>query len=314
MPDPAAASHTLEKLLSGEKKGVFPPEVIAGIWSNAYKGSVMQTLAQTRPVTLSGAVLPFPMGHATAGVVAEGAVKPTVNLNFDVRKIVPIKVAAGAVLSEEVIRHSPVAAYLDLQQQLSDSISRAMDNAILHGKDAITGNVLTDQTPIVSANANQVIIDYADTKPDALLKKALEGVDAVEAANEDFEIDSFVARKNVRTKILGVSDSLGRPLFQASANLADPVGMFLGLPIHFTSAVGGYEKAKVEETAVVMVGGSFKNNLVIGNVMDIEMRQAQEYGFGHDLFAHNERAFLAEAIFGWCIRDPKAFAVFKKKP
>ena len=40
MPDPVAASHTLEKLLSGEKKGVFPPEVIAGIWSNAYKGSI----------------------------------------------------------------------------------------------------------------------------------------------------------------------------------------------------------------------------------------------------------------------------------
>ena len=195
-------------------------------------------------------------------------------------------------------------AYLDLQNQLVESIARAMDNAVLHGKDAITGNALTGQTPIISAAANVVTVDYAAAKPDALLQSVLAGVDAVEAAND---------RKNVRTKIIGISDTQGRPLYQASSNLADPVGTFLGLPVHYTNAVGGYEKAKVAETEAVMVAGSFKDNLVLGNVASIELRQANEYAFGHDLFGKNLKAFLAEATFGWALRDPKAFAVFKKK-
>lgn len=313
MADPAA-KHTLDKLLAGENKGVFPPEVIENIWTQAYKGSVMQSIAQTTPIPLSGAALPVPVGQPTAGVVAEGGDKPAVEVSFTTKTIKPIKVAAGVVLSEEVVRRSPVMAYLSLQKKLSESIARAMDNAILHGKDALTGTVLAGQTPIISANANLVDVDYAAAaKGSGILDAVLKGVDAVEGANDDFTVDAFLARKNVRTKILGVTDTQGRPIYQASTNLADPVGQFLGLPIHFSNAVGGYEKAKVEETSAVMVAGSFKDNLVIGNVADIEMRQASEYAFGLELFRTNMIAFLAEATFGWAIRDPKAFAVFKKK-
>lgn len=311
MPD--AAVESLGKLLSGQNKAVFPPEVLEQIWKRVYKGSVVQTVAQTTPIPLSGAVIPVPVGQPTAGVVAEAALKPTVDVSFETRTITPIKVAAGVVLSEEVIRRSPVMAYLDLQNQLVESIARAMDNAVLHGKDAITGNALTGQTPIISTAANVVTVDYAAAKPDALLQSVLAGVDAVEAANDQFAVDAFLARKNVRTKIIGISDTQGRPLYQASSNLADPVGTFLGLPVHYTNAVGGYEKAKVAETEAVMVAGSFKDNLVLGNVASIELRQANEYAFGHDLFGKNLKAFLAEATFGWALRDPKAFAVFKKK-
>nr|DAS59392.1 MAG TPA: major capsid protein [Caudoviricetes sp.] len=313
MADPAA-KHTLDKLLAGENKGVFPPEVIENIWTQAYKGSVMQSIAQTTPIPLSGAALPVPVGQPTAGVVAEGGDKPAVEVSFSTRTIKPIKVAAGVVLSEEVVRRSPVMAYLSLQKKLSESIARAMDNAILHGKDALTGTVLAGQTPIISANANSVEIDLTTAqKAPGLLNSVLAGVDLVEAANDDFTVDSFLARKNVRTKIIGSTDAQGRPIFQGSSNLADPVGQFLGLPIHFSNAVGGYEKAKVEETDALMIGGSFADNLVIGNVADIEMRQATEYGFGVELFRTNMIAFLAEATFGWAIRDPKAFVVYKKK-
>ena len=227
MADPAA-KHTLDKLLAGENKGVFPPEVIENIWTQAYKGSVMQSIAQTPPIPLSGAALPVPVGQPTAGVVAEGGDKPAVEVSFSTKTIKPIKVAAGVVLSEEVVRRSPVMAYLSLQKKLSESIARAMDNAILHGKDALTGTVLAGQTPIISANANLVDVDYAAVKGSGLLDAVLKGVDAVEGANDDFTVDAFLARKNVRTKILGVTDTQGRPLYQASTNLADPVGQFLG--------------------------------------------------------------------------------------
>ena len=102
-------------------------------------------------------------------------------------------------------------------------------------------------------------------------------------------------------------DAQGRPLYQSSPDITAKFGTVMGVPTTYSRAVSGYEKAKTGAAKLLGVGGDFKDALRLGFVETITYRKATERAGGVDLFDRNMGAILAEAQFGWVLRDPKAF-------
>lgn len=318
MPAPAHASdaveakiETVNKILQANvsNEAAFPKTVVKGIWDNVLKGSVVQQLAGSVPVSINGTAIPIPVGQPTAGIVAEGGLKPVATLASKVKTVTPVKAAVMILFSEETAKADPLGEYSRIQKALGEAIARAIDTAIIHGIDATTGTAITGKESLVSTTKNTVI-DPAQTAPGYLTKQLSAAYDSVVLDDEDeaeYGFDHFLFAPKFRSSLVNALDAQGRPLYQSSPDITAKFGTVMGVPTTYSRAVSGYEKAKTGAAKLLGVGGDFKDALRLGFVETITYRKATERAGGVDLFDRNMGAILAEAQFGWVLRDPKAF-------
>ena len=159
-------------------------------------------------------------------------------------------------------------------------------------------------------------IDLAQEKAGYIGKQLTAGYDAVvlDVVDEhEFDFNHFLFAPKFRSSLVNALDGQGRPLYQASTNLADQFTTVLGLPAAWHRSVSGYEKAKTGVEKLLGFGGDFKDNIRLGYVNQITYRRASERAGGIDLFDRNLGAILAEAQFGWVVRDTKAFVKYNSK-
>lgn len=318
MPAPAhnsdqveAKIETVDKILKANagNEAAFPKTVVKGIWDNVLKGSVVQQLAGSVPVSINGTAIPIPVGQPTAGIVAEGGLKPVATLASKVKTVTPVKAAVMILFSEETAKADPLGEYSRIQKALGEAIARAIDTAIIHGIDATTGTAITGKESLVSTTKNTVI-DPAQTAPGYLTKQLSAAYDSVVLDDEDeaeYGFDHFLFAPKFRSSLVNALDAQGRPLYQSSPDITAKFGTVMGVPTTYSRAVSGYEKAKTGAAKLLGVGGDFKDALRLGFVETITYRKATERAGGVDLFDRNMGAILAEAQFGWVLRDPKAF-------
>ena len=318
MPAPAHESdaveakiETVDKILKANagNDAAFPKTVVKGIWDNVLKGSVVQQLAGSVPVSINGTAIPIPVGQPTAGIVAEGGLKPVATLASKVKTVTPVKAAVMILFSEETAKADPLGEYSRIQKALGEAIARAIDTAIIHGIDATTGTAITGKESLVSTTKNTVI-DPAQTAPGYLTKQLSAAYDSVVLDDEDeaeYGFDHFLFAPKFRSSLVNALDAQGRPLYQSSPDITAKFGTVMGVPTTYSRAVSGYEKAKTGAAKLLGIGGDFKDALRLGFVETITYRKATERAGGVDLFDRNMGAILAEAQFGWVLRDPKAF-------
>lgn len=318
MPAPAHESdaveakiETVDKILKANagNEAAFPKTVVKGIWDNVMKGSVAQQLAGSVPVSINGTAIPIPVGQPTAGIVAEGGLKPVATLATKVKTVTPVKAAVMILFSEETAKADPLGEYSRIQKALGEAIARAIDTAIIHGIDATTGTAVTGKESLVSTTKNTVI-DPAQTAPGYLTKQLSAAYDSVVLDDEDeaeYGFDHFLFAPKFRSSLVNALDAQGRPLYQSSPDITAKFGTVMGVPTTYSRAVSGYEKAKTGAAKLLGIGGDFKDALRLGFVETITYRKATERAGGVDLFDRNMGAILAEAQFGWVLRDPKAF-------
>lgn len=318
MPAPAHESdaveakiETVDKILKATagNDAAFPKTVVKGIWDNVLKGSVAQQLAGSVPVSINGTAIPIPVGQPTAGIVAEGGLKPVATLASKVKTVTPVKAAVMILFSEETAKADPLGEYSRIQKALGEAIARAIDTAIIHGIDATTGTAITGKESLVSTTKNTVI-DPTQTAPGYLTKQLSAAYDSVVLDDEDeaeYGFDHFLFAPKFRSSLVNALDAQGRPLYQSSPDITAKFGTVMGVPTTYSRAVSGYEKAKTGAAKLLGVGGDFKDALRLGFVETITYRKATERAGGVDLFDRNMGAILAEAQFGWVLRDPKAF-------
>lgn len=318
MPAPAHESdaveakiETVDKILKANagNEAAFPKTVVKGIWDNVLKGSVAQQLAGSVPVSINGTAIPIPVGQPTAGIVAEGGLKPVATLASKVKTVTPVKAAVMILFSEETAKADPLGEYSRIQKALGEAIARAIDTAIIHGIDATTGTAITGKESLVSTTKNTVI-DPAQTAPGYLTKQLSAAYDSVVLDDDDeaeYGFDHFLFTPKFRSSLVNALDAQGRPLYQSSPDITAKFGTVMGVPTTYSRAVSGYEKAKAGAAKLLGVGGDFKDALRLGFVETITYRKATERAGGVDLFDRNMGAILAEAQFGWVLRDPKAF-------
>lgn len=318
MPAPAHESdaveakiETVDKILKANagNEAAFPKTVVKGIWDNVLNGSVAQQLAGSVPVSINGTAIPIPVGQPTAGIVAEGGLKPVATLASKVKTVTPVKAAVMILFSEETAKADPLGEYSRIQKALGEAIARAIDTAIIHGIDATTGTAITGKESLVSTTKNTVI-DPAQTAPGYLTKQLSAAYDSVVLDDDDeaeYGFDHFLFAPKFRSSLVNALDAQGRPLYQSSPDITAKFGTVMGVPTTYSRAVSGYEKAKTGAAKLLGVGGDFKDALRLGFVETITYRKATERAGGVDLFDRNMGAILAEAQFGWVLRDPKAF-------
>ena len=318
MPAPAHESdaveakiETVDKILKANagNEAAFPKTVVKGVWDNVLKGSVTQQLAGSAPVSINGTAIPIPVGQPTAGIVAEGGLKPVATLATKVKTVTPVKAAVMILFSEETAKADPLGEYSRIQKALGEAIARAIDTAIIHGIDATTGTAITGKESLVSTTKNTVI-DPAQTAPGYLTKQLSAAYDSVVLDDEDeaeYGFDHFLFAPKFRSSLVNALDAQGRPLYQSSPDITAKFGTVMGVPTTYSRAVSGYEKAKTGAAKLIGIGGDFKDALRLGFVETITYRKATERAGGVDLFDRNMGAILAEAQFGWVLRDPKAF-------
>ena len=86
-----SATATLETFKTG---GVLPQSFARNIIGRVSEGSVVQKLAGTTPIPITGTTLSVQTSQPQAGVVGEGQAKPVTNMGVTAKTIKPIKVAA----------------------------------------------------------------------------------------------------------------------------------------------------------------------------------------------------------------------------
>lgn len=304
---------TIKSLASG-KEDAFPKEVLAPIWQQAFKGSVVQQISGTTPVSMRGNAVPVPVGQPVAGIVTESGDKPVAELQTKVKTFSPVKAAIIVVASKEAEMANPVGAFDNLQKQMAEGISRCIDTAVIHGKDALTGNPLAGHEALAQTTKD-VELDLGSTKSGyftAQLGSAYDQVVNADNADEaDYDLTRWLLSPKVRVPFISAVDAMGRPLYQGSPDLTDQASSILGIPATFSKAVHGY--GAVKEPSVLGYGGDFGENLKLGFVENITWSQASEYAAGIDLFGRNLHAYLAEVIFAWIIRDKDAFVKLHAK-
>lgn len=305
---------TIQKIASGDNAAGFPKEVLAPIWKRAFEGSLVQRVAGSTPVSLAGNAMPYPTGRPVAGIVGEGEAKPVTEVKMGLKTFAPKKAAAIVVLSKEAIMANPLGAFDDLQGQLSQAIADTIDTAVLFGKNT-TGGADLAGVQSIDSTTNVVTLDPAQAATQGYIAKQIQAAyDAVVLQNDvagDFEVNQFLFTPSFRSKVIGQTDTLGRPLYQTSLNLTDPVSTVFGIPAIYSRTVNG--RGDVASPKTVGFGGDFKDNLRLGFVENLTWDTADQYAAGKDLFTHNLIAIRVEAIFGWILRDPKAFVKIVNK-
>lgn len=309
MADNEAKIETIDKILSANagNEEAFPKSVANGVWEKVLKGSVVQGLAGSIPVSLNGTAIPVPVGQPVAGIVGEGETKPVGTLETKVKTMEPVKAALTIIYSMEAAQADPLGEYGRIQAALAEGVARAIDTAVLTGKDALTGSKLEGKESLADA-ANAVEVDLTDETAGYLAGQISEAYDAVTLYDEgDFEFNELLLGREWRSPLIGAVDAGGNRLY-TSGNLNQPVSQVLGLKSTFSQAVHGWGAAK--DATVLGFGGDFKDAIKFGYVSRITFRRASERAGGIDLFDRNLGAILCEAQFGWVIRDVNAFAKF----
>ena len=303
-------------LTSLESSGILPKPMAQEIIKKVNEDSVVQRLAGTTPMSITGSSIAVQTGQAQAGIVGEGEAKPVTNAGISVKSMKPIKAAAIVYWSKEARLANPLG-YLDfMQEQLSGAITRAFDLAILHGKNAINGQTIAG-VEFINQTKNRVELGTAATEKGGLATDFLSGYDLVTGQEADYDFTGFAADKRLRSKLMGAVDLQGRPIYSNPLNFKDELGTAFGMPVAYGKAVSGKIGA-AEDTAVRAFGGDFQNNLKYGFAENITFSRTDtativDNGQPVHLWQQNMEAYLVEAIFGWVITDTNACVAYDDK-
>lgn len=306
-----ANATTFDSLVTN---GVMPKPMAQEIIQQVTQESVVRKLAKTMPVPITGSAVAVQTGQPQAGIVGAGKPKPVSNMTVATKTIKPIK-AAVIVYWDKESRMANPAGYIDvLQEQAAGALTRAFDLAILHGKDAISGQEIAG-VDYVNKTTKRVELGTAQKDAGGIGTDLISGYDlVVNDQNHLWNFDGFAADDTLRTRLMLQTDTLGRPLYTTALN--EPMGTIHGLPTAYSRVVGGKVGA-AEDSKVRAFGGDW-SQLKYGFAEDITFRSTDAATIvdGSEtvhLWQRNMEAFLVEAIFGWVITDTSAFVAYDDK-
>lgn len=314
----AALGANATTLKTFDTGGVLPKPMANKIITQAYGDSIVGKLAGTIPMPITGTSIAFATGTPVAGIVGEGEMKPVINQTVSTKSVKPIKAAALMYWSKEARQANPLAYLNLLESTAKDSIRRAIDMAVIHGKNALTNATISGVEYLAQA-ANQVTLGTTAQKDGGLTGDILAGYELV--VNKDGDVTAFAADPRLRVKLMRATKPDGTPVYTAGgrggADLSDQMGDLLGLPVTYSKAVGG-KLGAVADSKIRLIGGEFTNNIQFGYVENITVRKTdtgvvQDGDTTVNLFQQNMEALIVEAQFGWIIKDVNDFVLYSEQ-
>lgn len=307
------ATYTQETLTGGQGgSALLPRSVSDEIWKSALAESVVPSLAKAHPIIIGENIIPVLSKRPSASIVGELGDKPDSELEVGAKSIKPIKAVVGLEFSMETIETNP-ANILDLMgEEMSSALSRQIDLAVLHGRQAVNGAQLSGVTEWVTQTGNSIeLAAGSNGRPDpALVDAALwDGYDSVVGGDVPHNFTGFGMDPRLVSLLANARDKEGRRL-NPEIPMGGTVTSYSGQPVAVSRSISGQMDGSAD-TGVRGIGGDW-DALRFGHALDISLKRI-EYGdpFGNgDLQRRNAVAFLTEVIFGWAILDPDAFVTF----
>lgn len=281
------------------------PDFAPTLLKNAFKGSLVGRVTTSEPVSMAGTVIPVYNGGIEVGLVGEAQAKPKSGFSTSTLTITPQKVATIVVVSKEAAMVNPARMLDNVEKDLVDAISRAVDHLVLFNKDprgnAYSGSnkcVVTEDTAAVELAEGFTNDDYA---------AAL--ISAYEAAAIDASPSAWLFDDRQRVKNVVVSQDRRQDV--GLPNLNEAGAHVLGLPAHYGKAVSGRSTVVSESNGIRGIVGDF-DKVRWGFVERLGIQRSTEATInGESMFETNQVALLVEAILGWTVVDQGAFAVVR---
>jgi len=301
------ATKTIASLSGGAGgTNLLPREVSTEIWKTATANSIIPTLSTSTPMILGENVFPTVTKRPAASIVGEGGNKPDSDLEVGSKVVKPIKAVVGLEFTMESILTNPAGVLGLLQTELGAAISRQVDLAVLHGRQASNGAALTSGHEFINQTTNRVELTTG-ANSDAELWSGY-GLVVNGANGNDFS--GFALDPRLVYSLATARGADGKRL-NPDIQMGSSVTSYAGQPVAVSKTVSGQVDASTD-TKVRGFGGDW-DALKFGYALDIFTKKI-EYGdpFGNgDLQRRNSVAYLTEVIFGWAVMDKTAFVAYE---
>jgi len=288
--------------------GFIQPEIAQAYFDEAARISVVQSIARQVPLGASGQEIPVVTGKMAAAWVSEAGQKAASSGTMALRTMTPKKIAAIAVVSEEVVRANP-GNYIGLiRPQIAEAFATAFDSAVLHGTSTPFAMYLDQTTKAVELGAHTSATGgvWADLNGALFL-----------LAGDGKRLTGFVFDDIVEPTLNASVDANGRPIFvdsplvDAAPAASSPTqlarrGRTMGRETWMSEGV-----ATTDLTTVVGYAGDWSKCVwgVVGGINYSTSNQASVTinGTLTSLWEHNLIAVRAEAEYGFYCEDVDSY-------
>ena len=302
---------TPSKIADSIAIGKLTPELSESIFDRVLNTSAIARVAGKAEVSLTGTNFLIDAGKVEASVINEGGAIGTTNLARSWVSATPLKVGAAITWSKEWAEKNPAGVQNLIESKLVEAINEQLDAAIIYGK-SVANNQQVANLPYLNQATNRVELGSGAAAKGGISADIIAGYDRVISAGNRFT--GFVASPSMRTQLFGATDTTGRPIFTDAVNLADDMGMVMGLPMAYSPAVSGQFGTGKADTKVRAIGGDFANSLKLGFAKDIEISYSDSASIGGvSLWENDLEGVKVTATFGFAIANLGAFVVYEDK-
>ncbi|OFQ34005.1 major capsid protein [Corynebacterium sp. HMSC072D12] len=302
------ATLTEKTLLGGDGgQSLLPRSVSDEIWKLATEEAIVPSLAKAHPVILGENLVPVLTKRPAASIIGEGQNKVDSSLEVGAKAIKPIKAVVGLEFTMETVHKNPAGVLDMISSELSDSLSRQIDLAVLHGRQASDGKPLSGNPEFLAQTTKKVALSG---KPEAVDKELWDGYNQVVGGDKPLGFNGFALDPRLVGQLANARDKEGRRT-NPDIPMGGSVATYSGQSVRVSRSVSGQVDASAD-TNIRGFGGDW-TALRFGRALDIGLKRI-EYGdpFGNgDLQRRNSVAFMTEVIFGWGILDLDAFVKYE---
>lgn len=307
--------------LSDVNPTFLPKNIIGPIFEKSVEQSAVMSLARRVPLAMTAnTAVPVPLDVPTADWVSEGGRKPVSSGGVSIKEMSGKKIAVLIPVSMEVANSNAAGLWTQLQADLPTAFARAFDMAAIHGKTMTGGNGPFGD--FLADTSKAVPLDTATQAQGGIWGDFVSGMG--EIVDDDWDYTGTVADHRLKMKLLGATDTTGRPILVDTTQPgtgAALAGTLVGEPIAYSRSVSG--KLRRQSTSVDSglraIGGDWSQT-AYGVGMDITVRVSREATYIDDegnpvsAFQNNLVLLLAEAYYGFVLGDPEAFVKFTGTP
>ncbi|MER5613297.1 phage major capsid protein [Streptomyces sp. NPDC002215] len=314
-------AHTNPIKLSDVDATFLPPQLTGPIFAKSVEQSAVMSLARRVPLSMSAnTAVPVPLDVPTADWVEQAGRKPLGTGGVDIKQMTGKKIAVLIPVAMEVVQSNAAGLWTQLQTDLPTAFSRAFDRAAIHGKTmkGATGPFADYLTQTTKA----VTLGTTTQANGGIWGDFVKGMGDI--VDDDWDYTGTVADHRLKTKLLGATDTTGRPILVDTTQPgtgAALAGSLVGEPIAYSRSVSGKlrRQSGTVDSGLRAIGGDWSQT-AFGVGMDVTVRISREAtyidedGGVHSAFQENLVLLLAEAYYGFVLGDAEAFVKFTGTP
>jgi HK97 family phage major capsid protein len=300
----------------------FLPATLTGpIFEKSVEQSAVMSLSRRVPLSMSAnTAVPVPLDVPTADWVDQAGRKPLGTGGVDIKQMSGKKIAVLIPVAMEVVQSNAAGLWTQLQSDLPTAFSRAFDRATIHG--LTMKGAAGPFADYLTQTTKSVALGTASQATGGIWKDIVDGME--EIVDDDWDYTGTVADHRLKPKLLGATDTTGRPILVDTTmpgTGAALAGSLVGEPIAYSRSVSGKVRRQSTSTdsGLRAIGGDWSQT-AYGVGMDITVKISREAtyidedGGVHSAFQENLVLLLAEAYYGFVLGDAEAFVKYTGTP